>query len=82
MPDTSDKNGFRLWYALSVAWQLGVFIVGPIVGFLLLGLWADQALGTRPLLLIGGVVTGCAVTVYEVYHLLIPIIEHKDEHDD
>ncbi len=76
MPE-KDKNGFKTWYAISFAFQLGFLIIVPIGGFMLLGLWGDRSFQTTPLLLIAGLVVGIFITVYEVYHLLIPLIKEK-----
>jgi F0F1-type ATP synthase assembly protein I len=70
-----DKNGFKIWYAVSFAFQLGFIIVVPIVGFALLGLWGDRNLQTSPFLLIVGIIAGVFITVYEAYHMLIPLIK-------
>lgn len=74
------QNGFKLWYALALALQLGFLIVMPIGGFMLLGLWADKTLKTGPFLLIAGAVIGISITVYEIYHWLGPLIK-KGEYD-
>jgi len=76
---SDKKNGFKLFYAISLAWQLGFIIVVPIAGFLFLGLWIDRKLDTAPLFLILGLITALAVTVYETYHILIPLLSDKDE---
>lgn len=73
-----DKNGFKTWYAISFAFQLGFLIVAPIGGFMLLGLWGDKYFHTMPFLLIVGVVVGIIITGYEVYHLLSPLIRKND----
>lgn len=69
-----EKNGFKTWYALSFAFQLGFLIVVPIVGFILLGLWGDKYFHIAPLLLVAGVIIGIVITAYEVYHLIRPLI--------
>lgn len=69
------KNGFKIWYAISFAFQLGFLIVAPIGGFMLLGLWGDSSFHTSPFLLIAGIIVGVVITVYEVYHLLAPLIK-------
>lgn len=74
-----QKNSFKTFYALSFAWQLGFLIAAPIGGFLWLGLWGDSVLGTAPLLLILGLLAGMVITVYEVYHLLIPLIKDNKQ---
>jgi F0F1-type ATP synthase assembly protein I len=75
-----QKNNFKMFYALSLAWQLGFLIAIPIGGFLLLGFGADKIFGTQPLLLIAGAIIGVVITIYEVYHLLLPLIKNKNAH--
>lgn len=73
------KDNFKTFYALSLAWQLGFIIAVPIGGFLFFGLLADRFFGTEPVLLVVGIFAGVTVTIYEVYHLLIPLIKGKDK---
>lgn len=68
-------TGFKIWYAISFALQLGFLIIVPIGGFMLLGLWVDKYLNTAPFLLIAGVIVGVIITGYEVYHLLMVLIK-------
>ena len=78
----TKKNGFKTFYAVSFAWQLGFLIAVPIGGFLLLGYWADGIFHTGPLLLFIGMIVGLSVTVYEVYHSLAPFVKNNDKKDD
>ena len=75
------KDGFKTFYALSIAWQLGFLIAIPIGGFLFLGVLGDKFFKTRPFLLLLGLVVGIIITIYEVYHLLIPLIRDKEKND-
>jgi F0F1-type ATP synthase assembly protein I len=77
-----NKNNFKTAYAISLAWQLGFLIAVPIIAFLALGFWADGRLGTEPLLLVFGLFVGMAVTAYEVYHLLAPLMSGEEPHDE
>jgi F0F1-type ATP synthase assembly protein I len=77
---SSEKKHFKTFYALSLAWQMGFLVTAPIVGFLVIGFFVDEYLGTQPVALLGGLVIGLVVTVYEVYHLLAPLI--NDAEDD
>lgn len=77
--DKQKSDNFKFTYALSVATQLGFMTVASIGGFLALGMWLDSKLGSSPWLLIIGVITGIAVTVYEVHHLLRPLIDERDD---
>jgi len=72
-----EKDHLKIFYALSLAWQLGFIIAVPIGGFLILGLWLDKKLSTFPILLIMGIIIGMVITVYEVYHLFIPLFKNS-----
>ena len=74
------KEGFKTWYAFSLAWQMGFIIAFSIGGFMFLGFLADFYLNTTPYALIAGVLLGITATVYEVHHLIYPLIHNKDEH--
>jgi F0F1-type ATP synthase assembly protein I len=76
--DKQKTDSFKFSYALSVATQLGFMTVASIGGFLALGMWLDGKLGSSPWLLIIGIVAGIVVTVYEVHHLLRPLIDDND----
>ncbi|HHE67497.1 MAG TPA: AtpZ/AtpI family protein [Candidatus Parcubacteria bacterium] len=75
------KDYFKMFYALSLAWQLGFIIAVPIGGFLFLGFLADNFLKTKPLFLVIGFVAGFLITLYEVYHMFLPLINQKKEND-
>ncbi len=77
----SHKDNFKTFYALSLAWQLGFLIAAPIIGFLFLGLFADRFFNTEPFLLLSGLFIGIGITFYEIYHLLVPLIEDKEKDD-
>lgn len=78
----SNKNGFRFFYALSLATQLGFLIAASLGGFILLGVWLDRTLGTEVVFVLAGSVIGIVLTVVEVYHIILPLIrKHHDEHD-
>jgi F0F1-type ATP synthase assembly protein I len=69
------KDGFKTWYAVSFAFQLGFLIAVPIGGFMFLGIWLDETFYTFPLFLIVGILAGLGITLYEVYHFLTPLIK-------
>ncbi len=70
-----NKNQIKTWYAISLAFQLGFLIIVSIGGFIFLGILGDKYLHTSPFLLIIGIIIGLVITVYEVYHLLVPLIK-------
>lgn len=65
----------RTYMAVSVALQLGFMVVVPLGGFILLGYSLDKWLGSSPVILLVGVVTGFVVTAIAVYDLIKPLIE-------
>ncbi len=75
----SKKNNFKTFYALSIAWQLGFLIAIPIGGFIFLGIWGDRFFKTEPFLLLLGLLVGITITIYEVYHLFVPLIKDLGE---
>jgi len=72
-----QKDNFKIFYALSLAWQLGFIIVVPIGGFLFLGILGDKFFKTQPFLSLLGLIVGIVAAIYEAYYSLIPLIEDK-----
>jgi ATP synthase protein I len=76
------KSGFKFSYALSIATQLWFMVAASIGGFLALGIWLDGKFGSAPLFLLVGMVVGIALTIYEVHHIIQPLITpDEDDHD-
>ncbi len=71
MSDSTQK----LIYALSFAAQLGFLVVAPLAGFIWLGVWLDGRLAAAPRFTLTGLFVGLAITTYETYHLLAPLLE-------
>ena len=67
----------RRWAAalrfIGVGWFVGFSIVGGVWG----GLWLDSKLGTKPILVITGLILGLVVAFYGVYRMLLPLIRNK-----
>jgi len=75
------RNSLKSFYALSIAWQLGFIIIFPIIGLMFIGFFIDKTLGTKPFFLILSLIIGIIITVYETYHLLLPLIKNKEKND-
>ena len=69
-----DDN-FALYYAISIAAQLGFFIIAPLAGFFFLGRYIDSLYQSKPLFIMIGITIGFIITVYEVWHTLKPLIK-------
>lgn len=74
------KNNTKVFYALSIAFQLGFIISVPIIAFIIVGIFADRFFQSQPALLLLGLLLGIIVTIYEVYHLLMPLVK-EEKHD-
>jgi len=57
--------------------KIGLVITLPLIGFLILGLWIDDKLGTFPVCLIGGIILGIVVGVFMVWKVIIPYLDKK-----
>jgi len=79
MPRQGDnhkkKDQISVFYALSLAWQMGFLIIAPILLFLFGGYMIDKWLKTAPLFIIISIFAALAVSVYEIHHLIKPMLE-------
>ncbi len=73
-PQNTNKN---FGYALSLGAQLGFMIALPLIVCLLLGVFLDKKQNTFPMFLIIFVLLGVALTVIDIYKLVIPFLEKK-----
>ncbi len=76
----AKKVELKLLYALSFAAQLGFLIIAPLAGFIWFGVYLDRTFSASPSFLLTGLFVGLAITGYETYRLLEPLLD-KDKHD-
>jgi ammonia channel protein AmtB len=57
--------------------KIGLVITLPLIGFLILGLWIDDKIGTFPVCLIGGIISGIVAGVFMVWKVIIPYLDKK-----
>ncbi len=76
------KDRLKTFYAISLAWQLGFLIIFSIGGFLILGYLLDLLFKTLPFFVFTGLIIGLIITIYEVYHFLLPLINNDGNHKD
>jgi hypothetical protein len=72
------KSIFKLFYALSVARQLGFLIIITFLGFLFLGILCDKIFFTKPIFTLIGLTVGLIVCVYDTYYLILPILKKEE----
>jgi ATP synthase protein I len=53
---------------------VGFYIGACIVGGVFFGLWLDYKFGTRPILLLAGLIIGVVAAFWGVYQMLLPLI--------
>lgn len=71
------SDQLNVFYALSLAWQMGFLIIAPILLFLFGGYMIDKWLKTAPLFIIISIFAALAVSVYEIHHLIRPMLENS-----
>jgi len=65
------------WVAALRLIGVGFFIGGSIVLGVAIGLWLDNKLNTKPILVIMGLLVGIIVAFYGVYQLLLPLLRNR-----
>lgn len=61
---------------VGVGWYVGICIILGVWG----GLWLDNRLNTKPILVIAGLIIGLVVAFYGVYRMLLPSFnKNRDE---
>ena len=79
--NTPESNGrkksdqLNVFYALSLAWQMGFLIIAPILLFLFGGYMIDKWLKNAPFFIVISIFAALAVSVYEIHHLIKPMLE-------
>jgi F0F1-type ATP synthase assembly protein I len=67
------------WQAAMRLVGVGFFIAGSIVLGVVLGLWLDTRLNTKPVLVIVGLILGIIVAFYGVYQMLLPLLSNRNK---
>ena len=72
----------RRWEAalrfIGVGWFIGISILLGVLG----GLWLDNKFGTKPILVIVGLIFGLVVAFYGVYRMLLPLMRNKRDKEN
>ncbi|MFH1648052.1 MAG: AtpZ/AtpI family protein [Chloroflexota bacterium] len=72
----------KRWVAALRLTGVGFYIAACILLGTLAGLWLDNKLNTRPLLMIGGLLAGLAVAIYGVYQMIRPLMSDKQDKEN
>ncbi len=59
---------------IGMGWYVGICILLGVLG----GLWLDNKLHTRPIMVIVGLLLGIIVAFYGVYRMILPNINQKN----
>jgi ATP synthase protein I len=63
---------------IGVGWFIGISILLGVLG----GLWLDSKFGTKPILVIVGLILGLVVAFYGVYRMLLPLMRSKRDKEN
>ena len=63
---------------IGVGWFIAISILLGVFG----GLWLDSKFGTRPILVIVGLIFGLIVAFYGVYQMLLPLMRNKQDKEN
>jgi ATP synthase protein I len=63
---------------IGLGWYVGLCISLGVWG----GLWLDDKLNTKPVLVIAGLIIGVIVAFYGVYQMLLPLIRDKQDKEN
>jgi F0F1-type ATP synthase assembly protein I len=74
-----DDPGSQFFMVMGLGLELGFMIVIPLVGFMLLGLWADKSFHTLPLFTIIGLIVGLISSIVEVIKVILPFLEKRSQ---
>jgi len=79
------KNGkeekFKLAYVISLVTQIGLTVSVTVGIFILLGRFFDNHFGTAPIFTLLGLFLSLIVSMYEVYRLVLPVLESKKKQE-
>jgi ATP synthase protein I len=77
-----NEDGMNRWAAAFRLTGIGFFIAACILIGIFTGLWLDNKLGTRPWLMVGGLLAGLAVAFYGVYRMIRPLMNDKQDKEN
>ena len=70
------------WAAALRLTGIGFYIAACILIGIFAGFWLDNKLGTRPWLLIVGLVVGLYLAIYGVYRMIRPLMNDKSDKEN
>lgn len=73
------QKSINMGYVLTMGSELGFLIALPLIVCILIGVMIDRKLDTFPLWLLVMVFVGIALTVVNVYKIVIPFLEKRSE---
>lgn len=75
------QKSTNLGQVITLGSELGFLIAFPLVICILLGLWIDKKLNTFPWILLTSVFIGIALTIADVYKIIIPFLEKRSDNN-
>lgn len=72
-------TGMKRWQAALRLVGMGWYVALSIVGGVLAGIWLDNKLHTKPVMVIIGLLLGLVIAFYGVYQMILPNIDNKQK---
>lgn len=77
LPQPPQNTKMNMSRALMLGGELGFLVALPLAICLLIGVFIDKRLDSFPLFLIMSIFVGIALTIANIYKLVIPFLEKK-----
>ena len=75
----ADKQGFKVFYVLTMATQIGFLVAVPLILFLLGGIFLDKRFNSSPWFLILSIIVAFIFIFFEVRQFLLPLLRDKKQ---
>lgn len=76
--DKADQSTGSVMAMLGIVWTIGFMVAVPLVGFALLGKYADTAFGSSPLFFLIGVVLSIIVSSIMIFRKTVQLMDQAE----
>lgn len=79
MKNEDKEDKLNLIYSLTLVTQIGITVSVTVWIFISIGKFLDGYFSVSPLFTIIGAIAALIASIYEVYHLMLPVIEEGEK---
>jgi len=77
--DKPNQSGGSVFMMLGIVWTIGFMVAVPLVGFALLGRYADKAFNSSPLFFLSGVVISIIVSSILIFRKTMHLMQQAEK---